>query len=232
MAKAVEAGHRVILATGTRGELGEIVVPDMDTPDNHRRLGEIRAGELERAMGHPRRDRVGEPRLSRLRDDGHGRQPRPALVLAGRPRRGGRPADLAGAALPAGRHDDLQRVRRLRPPRPHPDPRRRGPGVRAGRRPGLVSGAARGDRARRRGRRRSSTIRRSRRRSGSGWRERMEELGSEAVLVAAGRRDARADRRVRGIRREDARPRRADHDLDRRLAARRSRPSGTRSTST
>ena len=50
MAKAVEAGHRVILVTGTRGELGEIVVPDMDTPENHRRLGEIRAGELERAM--------------------------------------------------------------------------------------------------------------------------------------------------------------------------------------
>ena len=37
--------------TCTRGEMGEIVVPDMDTPDNHRRLGEIRAGELERAMG-------------------------------------------------------------------------------------------------------------------------------------------------------------------------------------
>ncbi|MFL5643864.1 MAG: PIG-L deacetylase family protein, partial [Chloroflexota bacterium] len=52
MAKAVAAGHRVILVTGTRGELGEIVVPDMDTPDNHRRLGEIRAVELERAMGH------------------------------------------------------------------------------------------------------------------------------------------------------------------------------------
>ncbi|MEP6638775.1 MAG: PIG-L family deacetylase [Chloroflexota bacterium] len=51
MAKAVEAGQRVILVTGTRGELGEIVVPDMDTIDNHRRLGEIRAGELERAMG-------------------------------------------------------------------------------------------------------------------------------------------------------------------------------------
>jgi LmbE family N-acetylglucosaminyl deacetylase len=50
MAKAIEAGHRVILVTGTRGELGEIVVPDMDTPENHRRLGEIRAGELERAM--------------------------------------------------------------------------------------------------------------------------------------------------------------------------------------
>ena len=51
MARAVADGHRVILVTGTRGELGEIVVPDMDTPDNHRRLGEIRAGELERAMG-------------------------------------------------------------------------------------------------------------------------------------------------------------------------------------
>ena len=52
MARAVAAGHRVVLVTCTRGELGEIVVPDMDTDDNHRRLGEIRAGELERAMGH------------------------------------------------------------------------------------------------------------------------------------------------------------------------------------
>jgi LmbE family N-acetylglucosaminyl deacetylase len=52
MAKAVAAGHRVVLVTCTRGEMGEIVVPDMDTPDNHRRLGELRAGELERALGH------------------------------------------------------------------------------------------------------------------------------------------------------------------------------------
>jgi len=51
MAKAVAAGQRVVLVTCTRGEMGEIVVNDMDTPDNHRRLGEIRAGELERAMG-------------------------------------------------------------------------------------------------------------------------------------------------------------------------------------
>ena len=51
MARAVADGRRVVLVTGTRGELGEIVVPDMDTEDNHRRLGEIRAGELERAMG-------------------------------------------------------------------------------------------------------------------------------------------------------------------------------------
>ena len=51
MAKAIRDGHRVVLVTCTRGELGQIVVKDMDTPDNHRRLGEIRAGELEAAMG-------------------------------------------------------------------------------------------------------------------------------------------------------------------------------------
>jgi N-acetyl-1-D-myo-inositol-2-amino-2-deoxy-alpha-D-glucopyranoside deacetylase len=51
MAKALDAGRRVVLVTCTRGEMGEIVVPELDTPDNHRRLGEIRAGELERAMG-------------------------------------------------------------------------------------------------------------------------------------------------------------------------------------
>ncbi|HEY8846800.1 MAG TPA: PIG-L family deacetylase, partial [Candidatus Limnocylindrales bacterium] len=51
MAKAVAAGHRVVLVTCTRGEQGEIVVKEMDTPDNHRRLGEIRAAELEAAMG-------------------------------------------------------------------------------------------------------------------------------------------------------------------------------------
>jgi LmbE family N-acetylglucosaminyl deacetylase len=51
MAKAVGAGHRVVLVTCTRGEQGEIVVKEMDTPDNHRRLGELRAAELEAAMG-------------------------------------------------------------------------------------------------------------------------------------------------------------------------------------
>ena len=50
MAKAVRAGRRVVLVTCTRGEMGEIVVPEIDTPDNHRRLGELRAVELERAM--------------------------------------------------------------------------------------------------------------------------------------------------------------------------------------
>jgi N-acetyl-1-D-myo-inositol-2-amino-2-deoxy-alpha-D-glucopyranoside deacetylase len=51
MAKAIAEGKRVVLITCTRGEMGEIVVADLDTPDNHRRLGELRASELERAMG-------------------------------------------------------------------------------------------------------------------------------------------------------------------------------------
>jgi N-acetyl-1-D-myo-inositol-2-amino-2-deoxy-alpha-D-glucopyranoside deacetylase len=51
MAKAIRDGHRVVLVTGTRGEQGEIVVPEMDTPDNRRRLGELRAAELEAALG-------------------------------------------------------------------------------------------------------------------------------------------------------------------------------------
>ena len=52
MAKSIAEGRRVVLVTCTRGEMGEIVVKEMDTPENHRRLGEIRAGELERAMAH------------------------------------------------------------------------------------------------------------------------------------------------------------------------------------
>lgn len=51
MAKAVRDGRRVVLVTCTRGEMGEIVVPEMDTPENHRRLGELRAAELEAALG-------------------------------------------------------------------------------------------------------------------------------------------------------------------------------------
>ena len=117
MARAVADGHRVVLVTCTRGEMGEIVVPDLDTPDNHRRLGEIRAGELEAAMAH-----LGVTEWENLgyRDSdmmGRAGQRRSAELLAGRPRRGDRPAGLARPAPPAGRHDDLQRVRRLRPSR-------------------------------------------------------------------------------------------------------------------
>ncbi len=50
MAMSIRQGRRVVLVTCTRGEQGEIVVPEMDTPENHRRLGEIRARELEAAM--------------------------------------------------------------------------------------------------------------------------------------------------------------------------------------
>jgi N-acetyl-1-D-myo-inositol-2-amino-2-deoxy-alpha-D-glucopyranoside deacetylase len=50
MAQWVDAGRRVVLITCTRGEMGDIVVPELDTPENHRRLGEIRAVELEAAM--------------------------------------------------------------------------------------------------------------------------------------------------------------------------------------
>jgi N-acetyl-1-D-myo-inositol-2-amino-2-deoxy-alpha-D-glucopyranoside deacetylase len=50
MAKAVRDGRRVVLVTCTRGEMGDIVVPELDTPENHRRLGELRMVELERAM--------------------------------------------------------------------------------------------------------------------------------------------------------------------------------------
>lgn len=51
MAKYVAMGRRVVLVTCTRGEMGEIVVPELDTERNHRHLGDLRAAELEAAMG-------------------------------------------------------------------------------------------------------------------------------------------------------------------------------------
>lgn len=50
MARYSRAGDRVTCVTCTGGEEGEIVVPDMDTPENHARLAEIRADELGRAL--------------------------------------------------------------------------------------------------------------------------------------------------------------------------------------
>ena len=44
-------GHRVLLVTCPRGEMGDIVAKERDTPYNHRRLAELRAVELENAMG-------------------------------------------------------------------------------------------------------------------------------------------------------------------------------------
>lgn len=40
----------VIVVTGTRGELGEIVIPERDTPEEHARLGETRMDEIAAAM--------------------------------------------------------------------------------------------------------------------------------------------------------------------------------------
>ena len=50
MARYSGAGDRVICVTCTGGEEGEIVVPEMDTPENHARLAEIRAEELRVAL--------------------------------------------------------------------------------------------------------------------------------------------------------------------------------------
>jgi len=50
MARYAAEGHRVICVTCTGGEHGEIVVPELDTPENHARLAEIRREELARAL--------------------------------------------------------------------------------------------------------------------------------------------------------------------------------------
>jgi N-acetyl-1-D-myo-inositol-2-amino-2-deoxy-alpha-D-glucopyranoside deacetylase len=50
MARYAAEGLRVVCVTCTGGENGEIVVPELATPENHARLGEIRAAELERAL--------------------------------------------------------------------------------------------------------------------------------------------------------------------------------------
>lgn len=49
MARYSAEGVRTVLVTATLGEEGEIVVPEMDTPENHARLAEIRREELRQA---------------------------------------------------------------------------------------------------------------------------------------------------------------------------------------
>ena len=51
MARYAAEGMRVVCLTSNLGEHGEIVVPEMDTPENQARLAEIRHGELLRALG-------------------------------------------------------------------------------------------------------------------------------------------------------------------------------------
>ena len=50
MARYSRAGHRVICVTCTGGEHGEIVVPELDTPENHAQLRDLRDEELRRAL--------------------------------------------------------------------------------------------------------------------------------------------------------------------------------------
>lgn len=50
MARYAAEGARVVCVTCTGGEHGEIVVPEMDTAENHARLGDMRDEELQRAL--------------------------------------------------------------------------------------------------------------------------------------------------------------------------------------
>jgi N-acetyl-1-D-myo-inositol-2-amino-2-deoxy-alpha-D-glucopyranoside deacetylase len=52
MARYAAEGLRVVCVTCTGGEHGEIVVPELDTPENHARLAEIRREEIARALAH------------------------------------------------------------------------------------------------------------------------------------------------------------------------------------
>ena len=96
-------------------------------------LGDRRAPRVP-ALGRGPRRRPGRvPRLRRLGDDRHAGERPAGLVLAGVRRRGGR---AAGRDPPGGagrRPHRLRQRRRLRAPRPHPGPPRRGAGRRAGR---------------------------------------------------------------------------------------------------
>src|SRR2546428_11577004 len=56
MMKAKSHGHRVVLITATRGEVGEIY--NMDEEASRPRLGEIRTEELKSAVETPRVDRL------------------------------------------------------------------------------------------------------------------------------------------------------------------------------
>ena len=49
VARLVDEGARAVLVTATGGEAGDILNPEMDVPEVARRLGEIRAVELEEA---------------------------------------------------------------------------------------------------------------------------------------------------------------------------------------
>jgi N-acetyl-1-D-myo-inositol-2-amino-2-deoxy-alpha-D-glucopyranoside deacetylase len=67
LARYSAEGVRTVLVIATGGEEGEIVVPELDTPENHARLSAIRDEELACSVGH-----LGVSQLERLgyRDSG------------------------------------------------------------------------------------------------------------------------------------------------------------------
>src|SRR5689334_23453781 len=50
LAQYSDEGIETVLVTATLGEEGEIVVADMDTPENHAQLADIRREELRKAI--------------------------------------------------------------------------------------------------------------------------------------------------------------------------------------
>ena len=77
LAKYAAAGQRTVLVTCTLGEEGEIVVPEMDTPENHARLNEIRHAELLAAVAHLQVGTLEISAVPRLRHGRHARQRAP-----------------------------------------------------------------------------------------------------------------------------------------------------------
>ena len=72
IARYAAQGIRVVVVTATRGELGRIVAPDLDTAANRARLGELRMEELDRALA---RLAVTDGRWLGYRDSGVAGQP-------------------------------------------------------------------------------------------------------------------------------------------------------------
>ena len=228
MARPFAPGRRVVLVTCTRGEMGEIVVPEMDTPENHRRLGEIRAGELERAMaalgvtewenlGYRDSDMMGRPGNRDARcfwqanlDEAIGRLV--FLVRTYRPDVMTTYNDFGGYGHPDHIRTHLVAVgafERAGDPTWYPEqlaPEHGGTGAAEG-----DGGLAPWAPAKLYEQAIPASVR-------NALQERMEEIGERSFWSPPRGRDARADRGVRGVRRADARPRRDDHHLGRRAA--------------
>ena len=133
MAKYVAEGRGVTLVTCTGGEMGEILVPELEhlAADQDDALGEHRRGELDDAMKELGRHRPPLPRrlrplprlrhaVARGRPRGRRRRRPRERLLERRPHRGRRPPGRGDPRGPPAGAGHLRPVRRLRPPRPHP----------------------------------------------------------------------------------------------------------------